>query len=93
MKKLILVPLVILASCCGMDPVDVDLSYLKADRQTYDTIAPSMEKMIESELLEPIAARPENPWTGLPLTDQDLMALQAVLDTWEFRLEGAEEVQ
>ena len=90
MNKLILTLLAIvtITGCCS-SPVDVDLSYLEADRKTYETLSEPLHAMIGDQLLEPLSMRTENPWTALPFSDQDLMALQAVVESWQIRLEGA----
>ena len=89
--KFLLAPIAVLAlTGCLTDPVDVDLSYLEADKKTYETLSKPFSAMLEDQLAEPTAKRTMNPWTGLPFSDQDIMALEAVLESWELRLEGTE---
>lgn len=91
MKRLLLTALALgFLTGCVSDPVDVDLSYLEADRRTYDTLSQPLSAMILDQLSEPLASRTENPWTGLPFTDSGLMALEAVLESWEIRLGSVE---
>lgn len=90
MKYLLAPILALVLTGCLTDPVDVDLSYLEADKKTYETLSQPFSAMLEDQLAEPVAERTLNPWTQLPFSDQDIMALEAVLESWELRLGGVE---
>lgn len=87
--KHLLLTLCLLAGSCVSDPVDVTLSYLDADTDTYEVVSPSMGALLTQEASRPLEARAVNPWTSEPFTDVELGSLQVVLDSWGLRIEGA----
>ncbi len=87
--KHLLLSLCLLGTACVSDPVDVSLSYLEADKGSYEVVAPSMEALLSYEAQRPLEDRAVNPWTGQAYSDEELGSLQLVLDSWALRLEGA----
>lgn len=81
MKKLIpLVALLSLCSCQALQGFKVSESYVAADRQTFDVVAPTLRAFADADLLN-----------DPDLSGANGTAVLTMLDTWQIRLEAAEE--
>ncbi len=75
MRYLLLLPL--LAGCSALN---VDAEYVKADRATYDLVAPIVRDLADTD-----------PTNDPDLTGVNGRAVISALDSWQLRLEKAEQ--
>lgn len=76
--------------CAAAETVLGEVTYLQADRLTFDASAPHALEALVAQGKLPRAQRAPNPDTGEPFTADELSAVVATIRSWETRLRNAE---